>query len=97
MVVFETLYNEFGQTIRFSVYWVTTSNKYVNRLEWQSTYKDGLIIESTLLHDEKIVEVEKYQYLEFDKYNNWTKQSQITTTGDSEPTELIISREIKYY
>ncbi len=97
MVVFETLYNEFGQTIRFSVYWVTTSNKYVNRLEWQSTYKDGLIIESTLLHDEKIVEVEKYQYLEFDKYNNWTKQSQVTTTGDSEPTELIISREIKYY
>ena len=95
--VSESEYDNFNQLVAYKLFWVTTSGEYLNRMEFKITSDSGLITQSVLLIDGEISETEKYNYLDFDHYGNWTKRIQITIRNDSESKELIVTRQITYY
>jgi hypothetical protein len=60
--------------------------------------KNGNLIRQKNTNDKNEIESDiKYEYLEFDKYNNWTKRLEYNTQNDSSTPDKITIRTYEYY
>jgi hypothetical protein len=88
-------YRERGKNIK-RTYTQFEENELKN--EYTTTWKydnDGNIIEIKLINKKGEIQLfEKYEYLEFDKHNNWIRK---LSYEDKEEPKNIVIREIEYY
>ncbi|KAB8154045.1 hypothetical protein EZY14_006305 [Kordia sp. TARA_039_SRF] len=60
--------------------------------------KDGNLIRQKNTNDKNEIESDiKYEYLEFDEYNNWTKRLEYSMQNDSSTPDKITIRTYEYY
>jgi len=87
------VFKENGKKIK--VVWNGENGK-ENITEWEHNEDGNIISEKRTDNERAITFFQKYEYIEFDEKNNWTKRLIYEDDNDMTPKDISI-RKIKYY